>query len=232
MRENFMHGLVGEVKLIRRRSFTLIELLMVISIIGILSSMLLPSLQKARTEAYRSVSSSQMKQIGLAFISYADSNDECLPPSRYPTGSTSAWPIYVRETLDLPITTRLMVHPGQGFASTVEYTYGITDAMRGIDSDGKLTDRLPRRIQQIQKPSRTHTLTESKLRDGKNYSKWRISWSMYKKEFDKVSPEDAEYIHYAYSGAHNLLNADISVRLKKFTSRATVTQQNWQGMGY
>ena len=42
VRENFMHGLVGEVKLIRRRSFTLIELLVVIAIIGILTSILLP----------------------------------------------------------------------------------------------------------------------------------------------------------------------------------------------
>ena len=212
--------------------FTLIELLVVISIIGILTSMLLPSLQKARTEAYRSVSSSQMKQIGLAFISYADSNDEYLPPSRYPTGTTSAWPIYVRETLDIPITSRLMVHPGQGFASTVEYTYGITDTMRGIESGGSLSDRLPRRIQQIEKHSSSHILSESKLRDGKNYSKWRISWSMYKKDVDKVSPGDTEFIHYAYSSAHNLLNADLSVRSKKFASRATVLQQHWQGMGY
>ncbi|MCH2208748.1 MAG: prepilin-type N-terminal cleavage/methylation domain-containing protein [Lentisphaerales bacterium] len=36
-----MHGLVGEVKLIRRRGFTLIELLVVIAIIGILTSILL-----------------------------------------------------------------------------------------------------------------------------------------------------------------------------------------------
>jgi hypothetical protein len=173
-----------------------------------------------------------MKQIGLAFTHYADSNDEYLPPSRYPTGTTSAWPIYVRETLDLPLTTRLMVHPGQGFSSDVEYTYGITDTMRGIDTDGKLTDRLPRRIQQIEEPSKSHTLSESKLRDGKEYSKWRISWSMYRNDVEKVSPNDTEYIHYAYLETHNLLNADVSVKSKKFASRATISQQNWQGLGY
>ena len=59
-----------------KKYFTLIELLVVIAIIGILASMLMPSLAAARGKAKTSVCLGQMKQLGTSFIMYADSNDE------------------------------------------------------------------------------------------------------------------------------------------------------------
>ena len=62
-----------------RRGFTLIELLVVIAIIAILAAILFPVFAKAREKARQSSCLSNMKQIGVAALSYVQDYDERTP---------------------------------------------------------------------------------------------------------------------------------------------------------
>ncbi len=62
-----------------KSKFTLIEVLVVVAIIGILASLLLPSLSKARAKARLAVCTNQEKQIGYAFALYQDDNEGYCP---------------------------------------------------------------------------------------------------------------------------------------------------------
>ena len=60
--------------------FTLIELLIVISIIAVLAGMLLPALQQARETARKSQCLNQEKQLGIAFNMYFSDYKDFIPP--------------------------------------------------------------------------------------------------------------------------------------------------------
>ncbi len=63
----------------RRQGFTLIELLVVIAIIAILAAILFPVFARARDRARQASCTSNMRQIGLAAMMYAQDYDETLP---------------------------------------------------------------------------------------------------------------------------------------------------------
>ena len=77
--------------MINKKGFTLIELLVVIAIIGILASLLLPSLGKARRNAMISVSVSNLKQLATGLTIYANDQGGRLVTSRYPHQVDYAW---------------------------------------------------------------------------------------------------------------------------------------------
>ena len=81
-----------------RLAFTLIEMLVVISIIALLIAIIQPSLGKARETARRAVCGSQMRQHGVAMIAYANDSRQKYPmptvTTNWPDGAmTSNWAI-------------------------------------------------------------------------------------------------------------------------------------------
>jgi prepilin-type N-terminal cleavage/methylation domain-containing protein len=63
----------------RPRAFTLVELLVVIGIIAVLISMLLPALRRARDEANRVYCRTQLRQLTMAALMYANEHKGYLP---------------------------------------------------------------------------------------------------------------------------------------------------------
>ncbi|MDY6913783.1 MAG: type II secretion system protein [Planctomycetota bacterium] len=76
----------------RENGFTLVELLVVITIISLLVSVLMPSLSAAKEQAYRAVCASNLKQLGLALQMYAYDQDGYLPsPDAHILGLGHHW---------------------------------------------------------------------------------------------------------------------------------------------
>lgn len=75
----------------KKSEFTLIELLVVVAIIGILASLLLPSLSRARELGKRAVCASNYKQIHIGAMLHSQNNDDYLPQTALGGYSNGNW---------------------------------------------------------------------------------------------------------------------------------------------
>ena len=109
----------------KKRGFTLIELLVVIAIIAILAAILFPVFARAREKARTASCQSNLKQLGLAMLMYAQDYDGLFPHNLWPNISTYWWqstyPYIKNEQIYVcPSDTRTF---GSGWANAITYGY-------------------------------------------------------------------------------------------------------------
>ena len=80
----------------RARAFTLVELLVVIGIISLLVGILVPVVGRARASGHSVACLANLRQIGIAFHSYADANRGMLPD---PAAIQESWESMLRDHL-------------------------------------------------------------------------------------------------------------------------------------
>ena len=74
----------------RDAALTLVELLVVMSIVGVLVALLLPAVQQARAAARRTACQNNLRQLGLAIAQYTNVHDGAFPRT-YHAGTEQSW---------------------------------------------------------------------------------------------------------------------------------------------
>lgn len=103
------------------RRFTLIEMLVVISIIAILAALLSPSLRKAQEKAYGASCQNNLRNCFVMFMMYAESNHDYMPSPLAPKVNGNEWNDAGNSNLHFNWAQRLMYEVTSYPAGSSEY---------------------------------------------------------------------------------------------------------------
>jgi len=146
--------------MIRRRAFTLLELLVVIALIGVLAALLFPVLNHVKQSGDQAACLHNMRQIAAAFVVYANDHDFELPSPANRNGNLDRWPAALAKYLK---DVKVYAAPGMPDNYLVRHADPLANApnntsflMNGFDDLGGFDDPEAKiRIAQIETPSNT-----------------------------------------------------------------------------
>lgn len=121
--------MLGRPPAIRRRGFTLVELLVVVAIIGVLVALLLPAVQGARESARRSSCTNHLHQLALAAHSYVATK------GHFPAGVEQRYFNQSVSHRGVPLFVRLLPHlEGQSVVDGWDEVDPLRNTVGGIDA--------------------------------------------------------------------------------------------------
>ena len=131
----------------RRSAFTLIELLVVVAIIAVLAGILLPVFGRTKQQANVVKTLSNMKQMGIAMLSYANDHNYVLPNRVLDGTNDPKWPtllhdylqnydVYASPIPDVGGKTYKVTDQTQFLNNSVNYTSYIYNGMNDVGAHG------------------------------------------------------------------------------------------------
>lgn len=178
-------------------SFTLLEILITITIISILAAILMPSLEKAREKGRQAVCMNNLKQVGVAILLYAQDYNGWGPPPN--TSEPKYWSEILIEN-NYASKSKIFVCPSFGKWSYTYYktqTYGISEQFK---------------ILSVENPSNTLLAADSKYGENQSFYIGKAS--------------NTRRIHIRHLGKANILFCDGHVESRN-SNELTFSDGSW-----
>jgi prepilin-type N-terminal cleavage/methylation domain-containing protein/prepilin-type processing-associated H-X9-DG protein len=193
-----------------REGFTLIELPVVIAILAILMAILMPTLHRAREQGQRTSCLSNLKQLTLGWILYADDNDDKVVHAN--TGLAYAWVHWrgrgvseaeqlegIREGMLYRYCPEVQLYRCPTGIRGETVTYAVTDAMNGYDGIPGTEKLMVYRRMQITRPGeRIVFLDEGRL----SPNSWTL-WYDQERWWDQITARHGDGTNFGFADGHS-----------------------------